>query len=207
MSMNRECPDQTARMLTLIWTFTVRKWHEVLFSHIAHHILYDLFTLFSFDCFSTIAVGRLRTTLRVAQRFKERRRTEADITIHTKPSALLASEMVVRKMSQEELEISLTRTCRPTVSFLARTASNRRINASDIYVPPPYTRVQYFTVDSGRFKGQRPLTQKDKEKLIRRLSTYNPRRRPAESKRIMSNDTKRQLGPLGSYRWNGIRNC
>ena len=145
--------------------------------------------------------------MRIAQRFKERRRTEADITIHTKPSALLASEMMVKRMSQQELEISLTRTCRPTASYLARIASNRRINAKDIYVPPPHTSVQYFAVDDGRFKGDRALKEEEIEKIIRRLSAYNPRRRPAESKRILTKETKKQLGPLSSYRWRGIRNC
>ena len=156
---------------------------------------------------SLISVSRLQTTIRMAQRFKERRRTEADITIYKKPSALLASEMMVRKMTQEELEMSLTRTCRPTASFLARTASNRRINASDIYVPPNVSRVQYFTVGSGRFKGQGSLKEKEVEKLISRLSAYNPRRRPAESKRVLPKETKKRLGPLASYRWNGVRNC
>ena len=31
MSKNRECPDQTARMRTLIWTFAVHIWHNGLF--------------------------------------------------------------------------------------------------------------------------------------------------------------------------------
>ena len=153
------------------------------------------------------SVSRLRTTTRVAARFKERRRTEADITIYNKPSVLLANELKVRKMSQHELEISLARTCRPTASHLARTASNRRINASNIYVPPQISHVQLFTIDSGRFNGNRSLKEEELQKLIKRLSAYNPRRLPAESRRVLPKETKRQLGPLGSYRWHGVRNC
>ena len=140
-------------------------------------------------------------------RFKERRRTEADITVYQKPSALLANEVMARKLSPHELEMSLARTCRPTASFLARTASNRRINASDIYVPPRVSHIEMFTVGTGRFNGNRSLKEEELQKLIRRLSAYNPRRLPAESKRVLPKETKRQLGPLCSYRWQGVRNC
>ena len=45
MSTNRKCPDQTAWIRTLIWTFAVRIWHKGLF-HTLCIILYKVFALF-----------------------------------------------------------------------------------------------------------------------------------------------------------------
>ena len=43
MLTNKECPDQTAQMRSLIWIFAVFIWHKGLFTHIVHHIHHNLF--------------------------------------------------------------------------------------------------------------------------------------------------------------------
>lgn len=153
-------------------------------------------------------MNRFHTTDRVLQRMKERRRTEADIVVNEKPAGLLAMELPSRKLSRHEVENVVARICQPTASFSARISSNRRINAKDIYVPPKkVVRIQYFNLDSNRFKGTRPLSGRDLHSLVNRLSKYDAKRRPPESRRAQSPDLRRQLGPLASYRWRGIKNC
>ena len=152
-------------------------------------------------------VNRLHTTERMAQRLKERRRTEAEINVIEKPTLLLASEVGTKRISYTEMENVVARVTRPTASYSARVSSTRRINARDIYVPPPVMHVQYFDIEDHRFKGNRTISPRDLKSLVDRLSSYNPRRQPAESVTPEVKNLKRQLGPLSSYRWKGLRNC
>ena len=39
MLMNRECPDQTAWIHTLSWTFAVGIWHKGFFPHCASYLI------------------------------------------------------------------------------------------------------------------------------------------------------------------------
>ena len=40
MSTNKDCPDQTAQIHPLIWTFALRIW-QGFFTHVAHHMVND----------------------------------------------------------------------------------------------------------------------------------------------------------------------
>lgn len=153
-------------------------------------------------------VNRFHTTVRVLQRLKERRRTEADIVVNEKPAGLLAMEIPSRRFSKIEAENVVARVCQPTASYSARIASNRRINAKDIYVPPKQkVRIQYYELNCNRFKGTRPLSGQAMNSLINRLSQYDAERMPPESRRAQSPEHRQRLGPLASYRWKGLKNC
>lgn len=153
-------------------------------------------------------MNRFHTTDRIKQRMMERRRTEADIIVNEKPSGLLAMELPSRKLSRPEVENVVARVCQPTAAYSARVATNKRINAKDIYVPPKQiVRIQYYKLDSNRFKGTRPLSSRALQSLVNRLSKYDTERRPPDSRREQSPDQRKQMGPLASYRWKGIKNC
>ena len=152
-------------------------------------------------------MNKFHTTERMLHRMKERRRTEAEIVVNETPSGLLAMEHPTRKVTPLELENVVARVCRPTASYSARISSNRRINARDIYVPPKVVRWEYYSIEHGRFKGNRSLDEKAMKALVNRLSNYDSERRPPESKRCKTPDERKRLGPVASYRWLGIKNC
>lgn len=153
-------------------------------------------------------MNKFHTTGRILNRIKERRRTEAELIVNEKSAGLLAMEHPTRKISQNELENVVSRVCRPTASYNARISSNRRINAKDIYVPPPKTvRIQYYTLGNERFKGNRVISNKALKSLVDRLSNYDKERRPPESKRSKTPDVRDKFGPVASYRWLGLKNC
>ena len=153
-------------------------------------------------------MSRFHTTDRVLKRMKERRRTEADIIVNEKPAGQIAMELPARRLSKMQAENVTARVCQPTAASSARFINNKRRNPRDIYVPPKQImRVQYYKLDNNRFKGNRPLSGRAVQSLVDRLSQYDTERRPPDSARSQSPDQRRQLGPLASYRWKGLKNC
>lgn len=152
-------------------------------------------------------INRFHTTERMLHRMQVRRRTEADIIVNETPSGALAMEHPTKKISPVELENVVARVCRPTASYSARISSSRRINAKDIYVPPKVARIEYFSIEHERFKGNRSLSNNALKALVDRLSSYDAERRPPDSKRNQTPEVRQRLGSLASYRWQGFKNC
>ena len=165
--------------------------------------------LFSFGC-ATLedTMNRFQTTGRMNERMRQRRRTESEIYWYERRSELLASQ-VPRRVSGQEMDSMLMRVTRPTASSRARAASASRTKSRDSITSSGgnVVRSEYFALDPDRFKGVQPLPSKEVKQIVRRLSSYNVNTGPAEARRVMSPELKTQVGPLGSYRWKGLKNC
>lgn len=140
---------------------------------------------------------------------KKKRKRLCKIILEEDETEALRPKIGDRKVSDDELDMIVSRLIRPTNASRARSASISRVFFQSQKKPPPRVRVDYLVFEPNRFRGLKKVGIDELEEITERLNTFDIERWPPNSARneIKKSVKEEKLGVLNSYGWKGVKNC